>query len=720
MNLRTLNEDRFTYLHKGKTMSLCRRTLAVLLTLGMLLAGATGNAAKVKVWQQNLQSHFDKARFKQAIVTSEGTLRLARQVKPLADLNSLNVWDVIADKAGNLYAATGDQGKLWKVSPEGKASVAYTSTDSQILCLALGADGAIYAGTGPAGKIIRVTSEGTQVLAENLDSYVWGLVFDSESKTVFAGTGPKGRIFQVSPDGKSHVYFQTKQEHILCLAGDANGTLYAGTDKGGLVYRITPPSSKEQKKGVGFVLYHTHQSEVRTLLVTEKAIYAGTSTPTRRPGLNAKTTTTMLSEDNDVTSDVPALIALAQGAPAPSNPPVGENSIYRIAHDGSVREIFREKVMILRLLQNKGKLLAATGMSGQLFEIDENTKEKSEIARLDHGQIHCLLGRPDGSIVLGTGDPGKLYVLENRFAAKGTITSDVLDAKIISKWGSVAWKANTPQDTAASVAVHSGNVAEPDDTWSAWSSEQADPRDAHAVAPLARYFQYRVTLTSKEPQATPEFRQFVMRYKTTNQAPEIISLEVPDLEAGTVDNPRKLKIRWTATDPNEDELTYRLSFKKDGWKEWVLLEEEHEKKDYEWDTTTVPSGIYRFKVVASDRRDNSPEETLTAERISASFPVAHAAPTVTVRVTGFDGDKAIIEAVAKDPMVRLTEASFAVSGKHWANVFPVDGLFDSKSETFRFKTDPLRAGSHVLMLRVKNAAGNVGSGDVPFSVAERK
>ncbi len=27
-----------------------------------------------------------------------------------------------------------------------------------------------------------------------------------------------------------------------------------------------------------------------------------------------------------------------------------------------VREIFREKVMILRLLQNNGKLLAATGM----------------------------------------------------------------------------------------------------------------------------------------------------------------------------------------------------------------------------------------------------------------------------------------------------------------------------------------------------------------------
>ena len=714
----------------------CRRLLALLFTIGLMLTATPGNAAKVKVWQHNLQSHFDKARFKQAVVTSEGTLRLSREVKMLADLQALNVWDVIADKAGNLYAATGDQGKLWKVTPDGKTSVAYTSTDSQILCLTQGPDGAIYAGTGPGGKVIRITSEGAQVLTDNLDSYVWGLVFDPESKTLFAGTGPKGRIYQISPDGKSQVYYQTKQEHILCLAAGPKETLYAGTDKGGLVYRIDPPSPVLRKGGrqdslpratggVGFVLYHAHQSEVRSLLVTDKAIYAGTSSPTRRPGLNnSKTATTFLSEkastEMEVLSDAPSSLFLAQGAPAPSNPPVGENSIYRIALDGTVREIFRDKVLILRQLQHNGKLLAATGMSGQLFEIDENTKEKSVIARLDHGQIHCLLPRPDGSIVLGTGDPGKIYVLENRFAAKGTITSDVLDAKIISKWGTLTWKANTPPDTSLSVAFRSGNVSEPDDTWSAWSAEQTNPQDAHAASPTARYLQYRVTLATKQPQATPEFRQFVLRYKTTNQAPEITSLEVPDLEAGNVDNPRKLKIRWTATDPNEDELTYRLFFRKDGWKDWVLLEDDFEKKEYEWDTTTVPSGIYRFKVVASDRRDNSPEETLTAERISASFPVAHAAPSVTVRVTGFDGDKAVIEAVAADPLVRLTEASFAVSSKHWANVFPADGLFDSKSESFRFKTESLRPGTHVLMLRVKNAAGNVGSGDVLFTVPERK
>src|SRR5205085_8454236 len=125
---------------------------------------------------------------------------------------------------------------------------------------------------------------------------------------------------------------------------------------------------------------------------------------------------------------------------------------------------------------------------------------------------------------------------------------------------------------------------------------------------------------------------------------------------------------------------------------------------------------YQIKLVASDRKDNAPEETLTAERISAPVPVAHAAPTVTLRVTGFDGGQAVLDASAADPLVRLTEASFAVNGKRWANIFPVDGLFDSKTESFRFKTEALQPGSYVLMLRVKNAAGNVGSNDVLFTV----
>ena len=165
-------------------------------------------------------------------------------------------------------------------------------------------------------------------------------------------------------------------------------------------------------------------------------------------------------------------------------------------------------------------------MQGQLFEINEATKEKTEIARLDVGQIHCLLQRRDGSIVLGTGDPGKLFVLEDRFAAKGTVLSEVLDTKLQSKWGAMTWKST---GHGVSVAVRSGNVAEPDDTWSAWSAEQTDAANAKAQAPLGRYLQYRVTLDERQSEGDAGVPPVRMRYQTINQAPEITSLEVPDL-----------------------------------------------------------------------------------------------------------------------------------------------------------------------------------------------
>jgi hypothetical protein len=239
-------------------------------------------------------------------------------------------------------------------------------------------------------------------------------------------------------------------------------------------------------------------------------------------------------------------------------------------------------------------------------------------------------------------------------------------------------------------------------------------------SPTARFLQYRITLETLKSDLTPALHSLSVRYMTTNQAPEISGIEVPDLDSANLENPKKIKLKWTASDPNDDDLTYTIYVRKDGWKNWVQLEEDLEKKEYEWDTTTTPSGVYQVKVVASDRKDNSAEDALTAERISAPFIVAHTPPTVTLKVAGQENDQAIIEAFASDSLVRLTSATFSLNGKKWVNVFPADGLFDSKDEKFRFKTESLKPGTYVLVLRVQDAAGNIGSGDVVFTVRENQ
>lgn len=688
-------------------------------------------AAKVKVWHQHTPAHYEKAQWKDAVVSSEGTLRLARLLRPLTALDADHVWDVAEDAEGNLYAACGGEGKVWKVTPDGKATAVYQGDEPQVLCLAVGPDGTVYAGTGPSGRIVRIDSHGnSRVLCETGESYIWSLVLDAKTNSLFAGTGPHGRILRVTPDGKSSVFYATKQDHILCLAAGEGGTLYAGTDKGGLVYRV-------DAKGKGFVLHQVPQAEVRCLRVTPEALYVGTSVPTKRHGGSSPAATASSREavaprerrareafavSAGPNSPPTEERSFSRGSPAaaPSPPAGGENSVYRITPDGAVREVFREKAMVMSLLKQGGRLFVGTGMDGQLFESDEATRERSEIARLDHGQVLGMMRRKDGSVVLATGDPGKLYVLQDRFAGKGTVTSDVHDAKLVSHWGALRWEAETPHGTAVTVATRSGNVAEPDETWSDWTAEQTDGQAATITAPAARFLQYRVTLTTDDAAVTPAVHSVSLRYATANQAPEVTKVEVPDLNAVSLENPKKLKFKWTATDANEDDLSYALFVRKDGWTNWVELEDDLDKTEYEWDTTTTPSGVYQLKVVASDRKDNPDAAALTGERVSAPFVVCHDQPAVTVKVAGLDGDRAVIEASSASPLVRLTAASFAVNGKKWINVFPTDGLFDARSEAFKFTTESLKPGTYVLVLRVRDAAGNTGSGDVVFRVQSPK
>jgi hypothetical protein len=690
---------------------------------------APAQAAKVKTWYHHKPGQFDRAKFQHTVISSAGSLRLGRFLKPLASIDATHVWALVEDKAGNLYAGTGEEGKVYKVSADGKVTVAFTSEQSQVLSLAAAADGTVYAGTGPTAQVVRIDGRGqAKVWCELGESYIWALAVDPKTQALYAGTGPKGRIYRIAPDGKAKVFYETRQDHVLSLAVAANGTLYAGTDKTGRVLRITP-------RGKGFVLYQAAQSEVRSLVLTADALYAGTSSPNLR-----RRSSVSRSKGRSSTASLPRpaafmAAALKKGKPAasartasrskdggkglsasaPSSPSSGENSVYRIALDGGVREVFRAKGLVLSLLRQGKGFLAGTGMEGQVFEFNDK-REHTQIARLDHGQVLSLYKRRDGSIVLGAGDPGKLYVLKDSHVAKGTITSDVLDAGLVSKWGALRWRAHTPAKTKVSVAVRSGNVAEVDDTWSDWSDEETDAESATIAAPAARFLQYRITLATADPTVTPTVRGLTMRYATTNQAPEVTRVDVPDLNAVTLSNPKKLKFKWSATDANEDELTYSLYVRKEGWDAWVLLEDDLAETSYDWDTTTTPSGVYRLKVVASDRKDNPEKDALTGSRISAPFIVCHAAPSVSVKTAGLEDGRMVIEATASSTLVRLTSAAFALNGKKWVNVFPTDGLFDSKRETFRFKTGALKPGTYVLVLKVSDAAGNTGSSDVVFTV----
>src|SRR5437667_12805245 len=80
----------------------------------LFLVGSS-DGAKVKVWYHAGQSHHEKAQLKQAVVTSEGALRLSRQVKAFAGWQATHIWAIGEDRAGNLFAARGNGGQMFEV-----------------------------------------------------------------------------------------------------------------------------------------------------------------------------------------------------------------------------------------------------------------------------------------------------------------------------------------------------------------------------------------------------------------------------------------------------------------------------------------------------------------------------------------------------------------------------------------------------------------------------
>lgn len=692
-------------------------------------------AGKVKSITWSQAAHYEKASLQQTVVGSDGRVSLARSVRPLptrSPLDAARIWDIAEDRLGNLYLATGDVGKIVRIAPDGQVQTAYETKDSQVLCVLALPNGSLVAGTGPSGLVILIDPEGKgRVLYDSPARYVWALVWDERRNSLFAATGSPARIDRISLSGEVETFFECAQDHVLALALADDGTLFAGTDRRGLVYRI-PERNK------GSVVFQASQSEVRCLQWTRDGLYIGTSSPGRSPrvatgGSSSPSGVGRLPSQSPPTAAAQTPTPLADSgsrdrsnpperfsASAPDQPAVGDNSVYRLGFDGTVREIYREKGLILSLLLRKDRLLIGTASKGQIVEVDEATRVRREIARVD-GQVYRLVPGRDGRVLIALSDPGRVVEMRDQFESKGTVVGEVIDARLASRWGALTWQADTPPGTRLTLAVRGGNVSEPDETWTPWSVEMTDPTAAIASLPPLRFLQIRVTLSTTNPAVTPALHYLTARYATVNQPPEVTSLETPTTESiATSKDPKKIRFKWNATDANEDDLVFDLYVRKSTWEEWVRIEEGFSKNDYEWDTTTMPSGVYRFKVVASDRPDNSDGSALQGARVSDPVIVAHDLPTIKLTAVPQADGRIQIEATAACTTGRLFAAAYSIDGARWNSLQPEDGLFDSRQETFKFQTDRLPPGAHVLVLRVRDASGNWGMADALVTIGDKK
>jgi hypothetical protein len=169
-------------------------------------------------------------------------------------------------------------------------------------------------------------------------------------------------------------------------------------------------------------------------------------------------------------------------------------------------------------------------------------------------------------------------------------------------------------------------------------------------------------------------------------------------------------VKWEASDPNEDPLRYNVDYRGRNETNWRQVEKELKDPVYVWDTSQVPDGNYKVRVVATDAPQNAPSEVQTAEMESDFVLVDNTAPVVHPLTASIEGGKLKVTARVSDAAGPLRRAEVSVDGGDWVIVHPVDRIFDQKVEEVSATLDVTGAGEHLIVVRGIDITGNIGLG----------
>jgi hypothetical protein len=391
-------------------------------------------------------------------------------------------------------------------------------------------------------------------------------------------------------------------------------------------------------------------------------------------------------------------------------------------------------------------ILAATGNRGRIYRIhDDGTY--ADIAHLEASQITGFADSSRGFYV-STANAGKLYLLSHGEAPEGNYTSEVFDAGAYAQWGRAEVEVGAaPQASAFQMYARAGNIENPQRAWSEWK-EFAPNTGAVGIQP-SRFMQWKLVEhpgssvggvginylpVNLPPMVDEVFVTPGARATSMQQPPgqpQQITLNFPSTqgsgisygqEAGkeplpAVKERTSVTVRWAAHDDNGDDLSFALYYRTEGERNWQFLHDHIRERFYSFDSSLLPDGHYRMKVVASDAPSHNPGEALSGDRVSDEFVIDTTPPVVNGLEAHMVNGKIHASLTATDATSPVSHAVYSVDAGRWQYVEPVGKIADSLAERFDFDAPlpPPHAGAeppadpneHVIAIRVFDRYDNV-------------
>jgi hypothetical protein len=384
--------------------------------------------------------------------------------------------------------------------------------------------------------------------------------------------------------------------------------------------------------------------------------------------------------------------------------------------------------------------ILGTGNKGNIYRVDSQLVS-TLVVNAAPTQITAIATGPAGTLFAATGNVGKLFQIGPAFEKQGTYESDPLDAGSFAYWGRVNQKV---ENGAVRIETRSGNLDRPQNNWSPWASLDAAGR---VVSPPARFLQYRITMDATPSGQSPELREIELAWMAKNVAPSIEEVEItppnyrfsppsvlPAPPARTLTLPslgqRRRTVpavslntgtssttmqyakgnagaRWAATDPNGDEMIYKVEIRGTNERDWKLLRDKVKESHLSWESTTYPDGEYQLRVTASDMPDNPPHQALATQLESERFTIDNTPPRITGLTGTRSGNQLTLKWQAGDERSIIQKAEYSVNGGEWIVAEPSTHLSDAPQLDYAV-TVANAAAEATVAVRVTDEYDNAG------------
>jgi hypothetical protein len=662
--------------------------------LAVVLGAGDATAVGTRRFVLDTGDDFKGGDLKGVAVDSTGRVRAGFNLGSIAVSEATTIWSLLPQADGSVLVGTGNDGKLLRIQA-GKVTVAAETKQLVVTSLAEAWAGSVAVGTLPEGKLMKYERGKITDLAK-LDGveHVWQVVFDKKTSSVFAATGPEGKLFRVDQNGTAQVYFDAPEQHLMSVAVAPDGTVYTGASDKAKLYKLTGP-------GRASVLFDFARTEVRAIEVGKGgevyAIANEIQTGSYAPSRKGKTGT-----------QPPGPVA---------KPPKtkGKGTLYRFEADGTPDQLLddKEEHFTSLAIGDDGKAYVGTGVEGRVYTVD-STHNAVLVGDVEERQIGAMVLAGKQQWIAGS-DPAVMHPVKGIGGTDSIWTSKVLDAGLRAKFGKMSWVSTAPLE----LSTRTGNTKEPDDTWSPWSNGMATT--AVVTSPAGRYLQVRARW-SRDKNAV--LREITIPFLTDNLRATITDIEASTSakkgrstsSSGDVTSSggpvtdsadTKVSLSWKIDNPDKDELRFRLQYRLVGTNTWYDLLKPGEKltkESYSWETSDLPEGQYRVRVMASDEPSNPPDRVRKHELESGIIVVDNTPP----RIENLTAQARRVKGRAIDGVGPIKRIEIATAGSdEWHPFHPTDGIFDEQAEDFDADVSSFAPqGAVLLAVRVYDDANN--------------